>query len=1141
MADWSEVRKTAQAYYARARAMYPDDMSARSLIDAAAAITEMMYVPVAHGDPVLNGGDAVLDREAWTIWYDVTLAPHDAVFYIAHEYAHFWLDDDVSACTSADIDAEADEEPLPVGIRRVEGYGPEEHRECAANVFAREYLLPAPFVRRLHRDEGLAAKTIAERVGLPTGMVYHQLARALLVPGQSPGDTTGANAEEALLDLSQEKAARASHGPLLIEAGPGTGKTRTLVSRIVFLIKQGVPTSRIIALTYSNKAAEEMRARIALAAPEAVGSLWVGTFHAFGLELLRKWGTRLGLPPRLAVLDPADTFFLLERALPDLDLDYYQNLYEPTTYLRDILAAISRAKDDLVGPARYRELAEEMDQAATTDEERKAAGKACEVARLYALYQQLLAGQDALDFGDLIFRAVDLLRTFPDVRTAVRDLYSHVLVDEYQDVNRASALLLREIAGTGEGLWVVGDARQAIYRFRGAAPINMQLFDSDFHGAARRSLQRNYRSQPAILDVFVAFAPQMRVAGGEAFAPWQPHRSLTDGFVQMAVASDRDAEGDGIAREIRRLSDDGIPYREQAVLCRSHTTLARLALRLERAGIPVLYLGDLFERSEVRDLLALLSLAGEGNGRGLVRVARFVEYAIPLSDVRTLVREARARDIPFPRALSLARDLPAVSPQGQEGFALLLRHLDGICHGTGAWGLLVQYLFDRSAYLHPFLAVDSIADHQRRLAIYQFLQFAHDHRGYPVDRGDEPKRVFLRYVRRLAITGEDRQLRQVPGCAANLDAVRLLTVHASKGLEFRVVFLPALGQGQFPARRQHEPCPPPLGLLGHDRGDDHEEEEECLFFVALSRARDILYLSRARRNGGQTSNPSRLLAAISNSLPQPIDGPPIWEAEDDAPPNVGNPPVVSPVPVFAAELLDLYLKCPRQFFYEYELGLSGRREDSAYVQFHRCVYAVLRWMHDERSEGRSVDESTALAHLAEKWERNGPQDHAYEAIYRTQARLMILRALGRITPVHGRVARPEWVVPLPHGRVTFTPDHVEVSEASGAVPLVQRLRTGRPSKDEEDKDIYALYQVAARAAFPDTSPTVEIAYLSGDVTTPVHLSARKLQNRLDRYDAAIVGIQQGMFSPQPSERECPRCPHYFICPVAEDTAVPSAT
>ncbi|MCC6630137.1 MAG: UvrD-helicase domain-containing protein [Chloroflexi bacterium] len=1132
MGHWDDLRRQARARRVAVLAEAGGDPSAVALLAAADRLTGYGRVGVPGGDPLLDGGQAVLDPDMEVIWFNRDVAPGLALFYQAHEYAHFWLHHEHTACRAADLDPEAVEEPVQLGVQRVEGYGPEERREREANVFAREFLLPADLLRAWYAAEGLDATAIAARVGLPEGMVLRQLATALLTPelaeeGAAPGEA----APERPLDRSQVAAAHAPRGPLLLEAGPGTGKTATLIGRVVFLLQQGAPPSAILALTFSNRAAEEMRARVARTEPEAAPRIWMGTFHAFGLELLRKYGARLGLPPRPDVLDPADAVALLERALPELGLDHYQNLYEPTTYLRDILSAISRAKDELVGPDEYAALAERMRADATDATQVEAAEKALEVARVYARYQALLDREHRLDFGDLIAKAVRLLRAHPDVRDEVRRSYRHVLVDEYQDVNRASGLLLRELAGAGAGLWVVGDARQAIYRFRGAAPANMRLFPQDFPGASVKVLGRNYRSQPMIVDVFAGLAPAMRAArGGVPFTPWQPHRPDDGGRVLMEIADDLAAEGDGLAREIERQRAAGIPYREQAVLCRSHSYLGKIAAQLERAGVPMLYLGDLFERPEVRDLLAVLALACEGDGHGLMRVARFPEYQIPLADVRALLTLARERDVPFPRALDLARDADGISPGGQERLALLARHLDGLCYGSHAWPMLARYLFVRSTYLRPVLGDESVAGQQRRLALYQFLQFAHEQRSAaPPGAWVDPKRFFLQYVRRLEIFGEERQLRQVPGWADGIDAVRLLTVHASKGLEFRAVYLPALGQGIFPARRQGRPCPPPVGMLAA-AGDDHDEEEECLFFVALSRARDVLCLARAQRYGNQNSNPSSLLLSIAGLLPTRPGGPATWPSAATAPPPAADPPPA--VLPFHVEALDVYIGCPRQFFYEFVLGLSGKREDSAYVQFHGCVYRVLRWMADERADGQPVDAAAALARLAEAWAEHGPRDHPYEALYRRSAEAMVLRAAGRPIRSRGPAARPEWEVRLPHGRVRFTPDHVEALEDGSEV--VERLRTGRPSQSELAKDIYALYQVAAREARPRAPRRVQVRYLSSDHVEQVDLSRRTIETRLGRYDAAIAGILREEFPAQPNDRVCPRCPHYFICPLAED-------
>lgn len=1136
MSHWDDIR--AQARIQRACACLPSDdvPPSDALLAEAARLTKVPYQALPAGHALLDGAEAVFDADCEMIWLNRDVSPARAAFYLAHEYAHVWLHRAYARCAEPDLDAgNADTDALS-SAQRVEGYSLLERREREANVFAQEFLLPTDALRRWYLRLGLGASEIAHRVGVEIGVVYHQLAHALLTPTLPANVSDEIAGSERGLDPSQEAAAHVAQGPFLLEAGPGTGKTRTLVARITHLLGQGVLPTSILALTFSHKAAEEMRARVSAVAPDAAPHIWMGTFHAFGLELLRKYGARLGLD-KPAVLDPADGVAVLERGLTALNLQHYQNLYEPTTYLGDILAAISRAKDELVGPSEYETLAGAMSAAASTPEEVTAAEKAREVARVYAYYQGQLAQAGQLDFGDLIARSVALLCAHPEVRAAVRQTYGNVLVDEYQDVNRASAILLRELAGDGRGLWVVGDVRQAIYRFRGAAPANMHLFATDdYPGATVHTLGYNYRSQPAIVGTVAELAPHMRATTGLPFAPWHAYHHDVGGRVRLQTVEDDAAERALLAREIEGQHDAGVAYRDQAVLCRTHTTLARVAADLEAAAVPVLYLGNLFERPEVRDLLALVSLAAGGSGHGLVRVASFPAYTIPLADVRALFALAREQVKPFPAALALAAGSVAISPLGQEGIARLARHLDGLCYGTTAWTLLVAYLFDRASYIRDVLGGDTVADQQRRLAVYQLLQFAHDQRGARVEMGVDPKRALLRYIRRLEALGEERALRQPPEWASGLDAVRLLTVHAAKGLEFRAVYVPALARTYFPLTEQRDVCPPPTGMLAQTALESHEEEEECLFFVGLSRARDNLFLSYAARYGKTTRAPSRLLSLIAEHVPLPA--PVTALGKEDA--GIEDPsdamPLEGPRPVLAARTLHVYMECPRKFYYEYDLGLSGWREDAAYVQFHQCVYAVVRWIRQERAAGHAVDEVTAAEQLAGEWAEHGPRDHAYADMYYQQAHSMVLRVV-RDAAVRGwgHTEGSGWEVILPHGRVTVEPDTVEVIDHDGGqTVVVQRLRTGRISKAEREEPIYGLYQRAAEHVYPEATCTLQAFSLSTGEEETITLKGKTVETRLKKYDAAFSGILHHRFPAQPDARRCPRCPHYFICPSGEE-------
>ena len=302
-----------------------------------------------------------------------------AAFYQAHEFGHHWLDGERGACARDDIDEAAPEDRVPLGIERVEGYSSRERRECQANVFAREFLLPSSEARRLFVDEHASAETIAAQIGVPLNLVYQQLAYGLLLPEIQ--SAVGPSPPPPQLDESQRKAAEAGAGPLLIEAGPGTGKTRTLVARIVWLWGRLANPASILTLTFSNKAAEEIRERVAVALPEAAAAIWTGTFHAFGLEIVRKYGHSIDVPPDTRVLDPTDALLLLESELTSLPLNHYLVLYEAGHRAARHIDGDLQGKGRVAHPGKISSAGNAMLAKSGDEEARVAAEKVIEVAR----------------------------------------------------------------------------------------------------------------------------------------------------------------------------------------------------------------------------------------------------------------------------------------------------------------------------------------------------------------------------------------------------------------------------------------------------------------------------------------------------------------------------------------------------------------------------------------------------------------------------------------------------------------------------------------------------------------------------------------------------------------------------------------
>ncbi|MGD0446713.1 MAG: ATP-dependent helicase [Edaphobacter sp.] len=319
------------------------------------------------------------------------------------------------------------------------------------------------------------------------------------------------------------------------------------------LLQEGVDPAAMLVLTFSNRAAAELADRLAATVPDAAPHIWMGTFHAFGLDLVRRHHDSLGLSPDPPLFDRSDAIEVLEEILPTLPLVHYRNLWDPAIVLREIIAAISRAKDEMTDPARYRALAQAMLDRARDDEARVAAEKCLEVARVYELYEQALRDYEAVDFGDLIMRPTLLLEATPELRTILQLRHRHVLVDEYQDVNRASGRLLKAVAGDGKRLWVVGDSRQAIYRFRGASSANMALFNSEYEGVAVDRLSINYRSTSQVIDAFQAVAPHMGASKGMLPLTLNSDRGTGPALPQIRVFDTIEHEEEGVAASIREL------------------------------------------------------------------------------------------------------------------------------------------------------------------------------------------------------------------------------------------------------------------------------------------------------------------------------------------------------------------------------------------------------------------------------------------------------------------------------------------------------------------------------------------------------------------------------------------------------------
>lgn len=1083
------------------------------------------------GAAMLNGGKAKLLPSEELILHEMVGTQFEQALLVAHEIGHAKLGDAEDGAPAKNVDFARASEPAPVGEERVVDYGRKQRREIQMDLFAREFLLPRFVVRRLHVEEGLTANEIAKRLEAPFDVVAQQLFDTLLLPSIEPASIK--ESPERPLNICQRTAAEHRGVAYLLGAGPGTGKTQTLVARVEGLLDEGVDPRRILLLTFSNKAAGEMAERIARKRPLAAASLWVGTFHAFGLDLIRRFYAELGLPQDPRMIDRTEAVELLEEEFPRLDLIHYQNLYDPTQSILDLLTAISRAKDEVIGPEEYAQLGQKMLNNAASPEERGEAEKVLEVASVYAAYESLKLGKNGVDFGDLVWLPVKLLEGNVNIREHLASLYDHILVDEYQDVNRSSIRLLTALRGTGENLWVVGDAKQSIYRFRGASSFNVTRFGGeDFPNGEKGRLKTNYRSLKPIVDAYSKFAESMHVGGSENAL--ETERKESGETPELLISDGADQQTVALADNIESMVASGCCYRDQAVLCTGNDKLSDIGQDLERLGVPVLFLGSLFERPEVKDILSLLSILTDARAMGLVRVACLPQFAMSLADVSSVLTHLRENEAPPTKFWADPDSIPSLSSQGKVALGQLGHVLDGFNAESQPWQVLARVLLDRTRMAAEISIASTVSGRARGVAIWQLINFI---RSQPPSAGQPIARLLDR-IRQLFRLGDDRDLRQLPAAAQGIDAVRLMTIHGAKGLEFDIVHIPGLNQDTLPGNKRATPaCPPPEGMIegalestANALQTAQDQERDCLFYVAQSRSRNSLFLYAVNKNSaGKTRKMSDFLDRMGSNLSRRV-----VTTTRSLPPSLASADIHMSLTGglrFDAHHVELYERCPRRFFYTHVLQTGGRRKMTPFMQMHEAVRTVLKGIVSEENGAASgdleakVSEALASASLAE---------HGYYEHYHTIA-LTMIRYFASIRERHTSEKPTVLRVAFGAEEIIVMPDDVLIGPDGGRT--LRRVTTGHGRKDEEKEVGAAAFLLAAAEVFP--AAKIELISLADQQTRIVSLKPNELKTRERKLNEYLTEIRAGRFPQKASSRTCPGCPVFFICgPVPTGTFQP---
>ena len=646
-----------------------------------------------------------------------------------------------------------------------------------------------------------------------------------------------AHLEELLLRLNpqQREAAEHAEGPLLIFAGAGSGKTRVLTTRIALLIaRRKVWPDRLLAVTFTNKAAREMRARVETLVGEGARKMWVGTFHATAVRILRREAERLGIASSFVIFDEDDTRAAIRRVMDELRLD--PKRFPPA----GLSHAISQAKNELKTPAQYpnRSYHDEI------------------VRRVYESYQDLLRRSGGLDFDDLIMKLVELLQTDEEALAKWRDRFRHVLVDEYQDTNRAQYVLVNLLAEEHRNVVVVGDDDQSIYRFRGADVRNILDFRKDYPDAQVVRLEQNYRSSQAILDAaysVISRNPERAEkrlwtsrAGGEKVCATQAYNEVE--------------EAEFVADEVERLRKvDGRKHADFAILYRTNAQSRSFEDVLARRRIPYRLVGGVrfWERREVKDLVAYLRFVS--TPRDALSFSRIVSVPprkignVTVEAVNSFARDSEADILTLLANPASVPGLPRASVAPLQGFRAQLEALRSVL-----------------GVLRPSELVDHVIEVMNLELYYKDgtpqgearLENLNELRGLAEDFDDrDPTQGLEDFLAEVALVSD------VDAYDEEGEGVTLITLHMVKGLEFPVVFMVGMEEGLLPHQRALDESAESIKV---DLAANEMAEERRLCYVGMTRAKDRLYLSCAFRRHlygrSQPAFPSRFLTEIPQSL-----------------------------------------------------------------------------------------------------------------------------------------------------------------------------------------------------------------------------------------------------------------------------------
>lgn len=957
------------------------------------------------------------------------------------------------------------------------------------------------------------------------------------------------------LNEEQKKAVVHKNGPLMIVAGAGTGKTTVITKRIAWLIEQNLAKpEEILALTFTEKAASEMEERVDLLLPLGYVDLPISTFHAFCERLLREYGVEIGLPNTFDVLNELDTWLLTRKYYNDLDLTYYRPLGNPTKYLKALLTHFSRTKDEAITPDDYLAYIENQisgqDIKTTDNEVLSEQNRVQELANVYKQYQQILLKNDSLDFGDLVYYTLQLLKTRPTVLKKIRNQYKYILVDEFQDTNWAQYELIKLLSAPQNNITVVGDDDQSIYKFRGASLSNILQFQTDFPDTEVVVLTKNYRSGQSILDMSYALIQSNNpnrlegksLKGDETINKQLESQTELDGFVEHLHFTSGEEEVREVAKKIVaiRSENPGTHWSDFAILVRANSTADQFVQIFERNNVPYQFMAlkGLYAKPVIIDILAYLKVIDDPHhSQALYRVLTHAQYPIPMQDMITINFQAKKEGktlFQICKEIHSVKDIQAESIETIEQLLIDLGRWSELSRRKTTSEVFVTIAKESGLFEH----INQFSEQKKHDAFRHLNQFFDRIKRFEKRHDEKTIQFFLDEFQHERDVGGEGALNF--DMSSGPDVVKIMTIHASKGLEFKYVFVVSLVEQRFPARSRKDPIELPEDLVKEklNEGDVHIEEERRLFYVAMTRAKHGLFLTSADNYGGvRKKKISRFLDELSfnQNEPRETKDAALFEAEEETPKD--DKDFVFEIPKqYSFTQLAAFKTCPLQYKFAHLLKIPvlGRWTFSYGKTMHNTLQSFFEaWIEnsDIKKQELPVSKKVMIEMYEQAWIDDWYPDEKTKKTYYEKG----LDSLNEYYAILKKALPKPNSIEMPFtlkikdivlkGRI----DRIDTFE--DGIEIID-YKTGKPKQQDKltlaDKKQLLIYQIAAEEILGLKPKRLTFHYLEDHSRVHFLGTPKQLDSVKEEILKLTKGIKESVFNATPGFH-CKFCDFVDIC------------